>query len=308
MMDHIYSDKKTKKVLISGASSFMGAHACRFLSTCCQVIAAYHKNPVYLPNITSIRVDLTTSRSVRFLRSQKIDIVIHLASKIKSSKGTSAYDCNRQMMTHLLQLQKPMIYCSSTAVHWNVDVPFVQSRLEDENALQSSKIPYVILRPCAPYGPPLIFHQPTHKESFQTLLNVVRHAPIIPIIGDGEYRRQPVHVDDFCALLLYYINRDLDGSALDVAGSKSYRFNSLITILKKALHRSTPLIHIPKKLALLAAKTNIFPNLEPSLLSVIDISEEFDVTSLQNRFISFDSHLRSFEEGHSDLLNYHQSK
>ena len=309
MLNHIYNDTRTKRVLITGASSFMGAHACRFLSQYCHVVAAYHNNPIYLPNIKSIRVDLTTSRSVPLLQSQNIDIIIHLASKIKSStKGVSAYTSNRQMMKHLIQVQKPMIYCSSTAVHWNVDVPYVKSRLEDEEELQSSRIPYVILRPCAPYGPPLVFHKPTHKESFQTLLDVVRYFPIIPVIGDGEYRRQPVHVDDFCTLILYYISKDLDGSILDVAGSKSYPFNSLISILKKALQKSAPLIHIPKKIALLGAKTNIFPNLEESLLSVIDISEEFDVTPLRDHFNSLGLHLRSFEEGFEDLLRYHQSK
>ena len=309
MLEHIYKGTKHKRVLITGASSFMGAHACRFLSQYCNVVAAYHRNPIYLPNIKSIRVDLTTPRSVRFLQSQNIDIIIHLASKIKSStNGTSAYECNRQMMKRLIQLQKPMIYCSSTAVHWNVDVPYVKSRLEDEDELQSSMIPYVVLRPCAPYGPPLVFHEPTHKESFQTLLDVIRYAPIIPVIGNGEYRRQPVHVDDFCALILYYIARDLDDSRLDVAGSLSYPFDSLIAILKKALQRSTPLIHIPKKIALLGAKTKIFSNLEESLLSVIDISEEFDVTPLQSHFTYLGLHLRSFEEGFGDLLRYHQSK
>ena len=309
MLNHIYNNTRNKRVLITGASSFMGAHACRFLSQYCHVIAAYHNNPIYLPNITSIRVDLTTSRSVRLLQSQNVDIVIHLASKIKSSpNGIPAYDCNRQMIKHLIQVEKPMIYCSSTAVHWNVDVPYVKSRLEDEDELQSSTIPYVILRPCAPYGPPLVFHKPTHKESFQTLLDVVRYAPIIPVIGDGKYRRQPVHVDDFCAMILYYIGKELDGSLLNVAGSKSYPFNSLISILKKALQKSTPLVHIPKKIALLGARTNIFPNLEESLLSVIDISEEFDVTPIHEHFISLGLHLRSFEEGFGDLLGYHQSK
>ena len=252
----------------------MGAHVCRFFQYC-HVVAAYHSNPVYLPNITSIRVDLTTPRSVRLLQNQNVDIIIHLASKIKSStKGTSAYDCNRQMMKHLIQVQKPMIYCSSTAVHWNVDVPYVKSRLEDEDEIQSSTIPYVVLRPCAPYGPPLVFHKPTHKESFQTLIDVVRYAPIIPVIGDGEYKRQPVHRMILCTIF-YYIARDLDGSRIDVAGSKSYSFNSLITILKKHYKDQLLLIHIPKKLALIGARTNIFPNLEESLLSVIDISEEF---------------------------------
>ena len=291
-----------KRVLITGASSFMGAHACRYISQHATVVGVYHSNPIHLPNIESIKIDLTNPRSVRQIQKQNIDIIVHLASKIQNSPKRSAYDCNQSMMSHLLQLNTPMIYCSSTAVHWQSDIPYVRSRKEEEQALQNSKLPFVILRPCAPYGPPLLFHKPKHTESFQTLINIVSHAPVVPVIGDGTYLRQPVHVDDFCALILYYIRQKPDQSVLDVGGSKAYSFDKIISIIQKTLRRSTPILHVPKTLALLAIRAKLFPNLEESLVSTIDVSEAFDIKPILERIPS----VRSFEEGHVDLLRFHE--
>ena len=212
-----------------------------------------------------------------------------------NSRG-SAYDCNRLMMKNLLSLQKPMIYASSTAVHWNTTIPYVKARQEDEQDLQESGLPFVILRPCAPYGPPLKNHQPKHKESFQTLVDIVKKAPVIPILGDGQYLRQPVHVDDFSLLILQAIQNGCDSSIFDVGGSQAYTFTQVIKILQGSLHRRQPLLYVPKRLAMIGSR--LFSNLEPSLVSVMDNSEAFDVSAIQNRIP-----LRSFGRGHVDLFS-----
>ena len=53
------------------------------------------------------------------------------------------------MMKNLLSLQKPMIYASSTAVHWNTTIPYVKARQEEKETCRI-RYPFVILRPCAP--------------------------------------------------------------------------------------------------------------------------------------------------------------
>ena len=284
------------RVLITGASSFVGAHACRFLAGHCQLLGAYFQTPINFPQVTPLQIDLTNSQQVHHLNNNNIDFIVHIAGKIKSAKdGLSAYEANRRMMRNLLQLRKPMIYASSTAVHWNTTIPYVQARQEDERDLREPGIPFVILRPCAPYGPPLHNHQPKHKESFQTLVDIVKNAPVIPILGDGKYLRQPVHIDDFSALILQAIEHGCDNSIFDVGGSRAYRFTQIIQILQGSLQRRQPLIYVPKRIAMLGAR--LFPNLEPSLVSVMDTSESFDVSPIQQRIS-----LRSFGQGHQDLL------
>ena len=128
---------------------------------------------------------------------------------------------------------------------------------------------------------------------------MISYSPFIPVIGNGKYQRQPVHVDDFCALILYYIYNELDMSKLDVVGSKAYTFIEIIKIIQKTLQRKSPILHIPKKVAQLIVKSKIFPNLEESLISTIDVSETFSIEPIVERISS----LRSFDEGHVDLLS-----
>ena len=283
-----------KTILVTGASSFVGAHVCQYLSDHCNIIAVWNRTPLRLEKIRSIQVNLLTEEIPAEILDV-VDVVIHLAAKIQDEDERSAYEINRLMMRNILNVQKPIIYASSTAVHWKQDVPYVQSRREDEEELRNSGLDYAILRPCAPYGPKLHTHTPKHKESFQTLVQTVQRAPIVPIIGNGHYLRQPLHVQDFAELMRYFIDRGFRTEQWDVAGGSVHSFNEVIAILQRAVGRSQPRIHVPKRLASFGAR--FVPSLEPSLISVIDNSEAFDIRELQ-KMTSF----RPFTEGVYDLL------
>ena len=136
----------------------------------------------------------------------EFDWVVHLAGKIQSTPEQTAESINRTMLDTVLKLDKPIVYASSTAVHWTQDIPYVRIRREDEQRIVDTGIPYAILRPCAPYGPKIPGYTPKHKESFQTLVDTIRHAPIIPVIGNGQYRRQPIHAHDFAELIWHCIS------------------------------------------------------------------------------------------------------
>lgn len=281
-------------VLVTGASSFLGAHVCEYLANAHRVIGVWNSTPIHLTGVEPLKIDLVhESIPAHILR--KVDVVVHLAGKIQSVGRHSAFQVNRRMMCRVIEMAKPVIYGSSTAVHWEQTVSYVQSRREDEQELIESGLPYAILRPCAPYGPRLQTHTPKHQESFQTLINTIRSAPVVPIIGDGQYLRQPLHVHDFAALSQHFIESGFQSEVWDVAGSTVHSFNNVIEILQRAVGSNKRCVHIPKRMATWAAR--FVPNLEPSLISVIDNSESFDVTEL-NHLVP----MRSFQTGVTDLL------
>lgn len=281
-------------ILVTGASSFVGAHVCQYLAKAHTVFGVWNSTPIYLAGVTPLKLNLCIENVPKnILRT--IDCVVHLAGKIQGNQRHSAYQINRKLMQQVLHMGKPVIYGSSTAVHWTNIVPYVQSRRDDEKDLLDSGLPYVILRPCAPYGPKLTTHTPKHQESFQTLINTIKTAPVVPIIGDGRYLRQPLHVHDFAALTNHYIVNGFANEAWDVAGGSVHRFSEIIQILQDALSIQKPVLHIPKRVATFAAR--FVPNLEPSLISVIDNDESFDVTELSDLVP-----MRSFTTGVVDLL------
>ena len=287
--------KHQTTVLITGCSSFLGAHTLLHLEQKCKTIGLYHTTKPTYTTSSVLQLDLTDPKAVNELSDHHCDWVVHLAGKIQSTASQSATEINRRMLDTVLQLGKPLVYASSTAVHWKQDIPYVQIRREDERRIIDSGIPYAILRPCAPYGPEIKGYNPKHKESFQTLVDAIRHAPIIPVIGNGQYKRQPIHALDFAELIWNCILNNETSITFDAAGASAHSFDQIIRLLQAGIHRHRPILHIPKQMAMIAS--HFVSNLEPSLVGAMDNSEIFDVTDIAARIP-----LRRFDEGCWDLL------
>ena len=286
------------RILVTGASSFVGAHFALEASQEHEVIATHLSTPLSLPRIRSLRIDLSLPRSQKQLRNLDVDAVVHLATKIKTTKGAEdAQKLNTKMLDQILSMEKPILYGSSTVVHWEKETPYVRSRKEDEERIRSAGLPYAIIRPSAPYGPKLSCHTPKHKESFHTLVDMIRFSPLVPMISDGAYLRTPVHVRDFAKAGLSLLEMDLDSGEFDVGGGEVLSMKQIITTIASQLARTPRILPIPKKLFVWLAKRH--PNFEASLIDAIDQDEAIDS---QDLIFETGVRLRSFSEGVSDLL------
>ncbi|MDP6933454.1 MAG: NAD(P)-dependent oxidoreductase [Myxococcota bacterium] len=272
------------RIAVTGGSSFVGAHFCRLASTRHQVIPLYHSTPTVLNGTTPLRCDLRSQRDMARLRELAPELIVHLACRIKAppigdeTPSEAARNINRAMLDAVLSLEKPLVYASSTVVHWEGDSPYALGRREDEKRVGSSGLPYAIVRPCAPYGPRLVGHQPGHKESFHLLARLVRSLPAIPVVGDGRYRRQPVHVDDFARSILSLIDQGLPSQSFDAGGAEELTFDEVVDTLAKVMGRRVNKIHIPKQLFVRLAR--IAPDFDPELMDTMDCDDVADPSLL----------------------------
>jgi nucleoside-diphosphate-sugar epimerase len=282
------------RLLVSGGSSFVGAWFCLRAALHHDVFALHHATPLVLPGVTPIRADLRRRGSLRRALAVKPDAVVHLAAKVK---GVDALALNRQMMRVMLELERPIVYASSTVVHWSRDTAYGTSRREGESALAESGLPYAIVRPSAPYGRRLIGHAPGHTESFHTLAGLVRRSRVVPVIGDGRYRRQPIHVDDLSDTILALLERGLTGQALDAGGADALSFNQIVDSIAAAAGRRVAKLHLPK--SLFAALARRSADFDPELVDAIDEDEVADPAPLE---AATGVKPRSFAAGVADLL------
>ncbi len=272
------------RLLVTGGSSFVGAHFSLRAAARHDVVALHHQTPLQLNGVTPLKADLRHARDRARIAGLKLDAVVHIACKINSwapkrgDRGEAARLVNQQMMDTVLSLGKPVIYASSTVVHWHQDSPYARSRRDDEQRLAESGLRFAIVRPSAPYGRRLANHRPRHKESFHTLAELVRRARWVPVIGDGKYRRQPVHLDDLSDAMLALLEGPMDGSAYDAGGAEALSFDQIVDTIASAQGRCVRKVHLPK--ALFVQMARISPDFDPALIAAVDEDEVADPTKL----------------------------
>jgi NADH dehydrogenase len=108
---------------------------------------------------------------------------------------------------------------------------------EDLNRLGVS---YAILRPTVIFG----------KEDI--LINNIawflRRFPVFAVPGDGDYRLQPIYVDDLAELAVAQVESD-ENTVIEAIGPETYTFNGLLTMLQNAIGSKSLFVHTPPMMA-----------------------------------------------------------
>ena len=79
---------------------------------------------------------------------------------------------------------------------------------------------------------------------------MIRSSPVLPLIGGGTTKFQPVFVGDVAAGLLEILKRaDTAGKTYEFGGPQVYSFKALLELLLTALNRQRILLPIPFALA-----------------------------------------------------------
>ncbi len=136
-------------------------------------------------------------------------------------------------------------------VHVSITNPSEDSPLEYfsgkarlERALAESGLSYAILRPTVLFG----------KED--VLINniawLLRRLPVFGVFGDGEYRLQPIHVDDLARLAVEQADKT-DNCIIDAIGPETFTYRELVERIGDTIGRPRPIISVPPPVGHLAA-------------------------------------------------------
>jgi uncharacterized protein YbjT (DUF2867 family) len=91
---------------------------------------------------------------------------------------------------------------------------------------------------------------------------MIRSSPVLPLIGGGSTKFQPVFIADMTAGLLELLKRsETAGKTYEFGGPQVYSFRALLELLLTALNRRRVLIPIPFALAEMhAGLLELLPN------------------------------------------------
>lgn len=208
-----------------------------------------------------IQGDLRNYKSL-VLACKDADIIIHCAAAINEKRACDYYLVNHQGTKNLLKAAlfskvKQFIFFSSWAVNPRAG-DYANSKLLAEKEVK--KYPnYLIIRPADLYS--------QTQSHLVNLINIIKSYPIVPIIGDGNYKVSPLYLEDLYNAVSFLTKRRISGKTISILGPKTYTFNELVKLITQRMKKNKPIIKLPKTL--------IFPLIY--LTDKLDINFPFNI-------------------------------
>jgi len=140
---------------------------------------------------------------------------------------------------------KRMVHISITNPSADSHLPYFWGKAANEKAVMESGMSYAILRPTVLVGEEDIL--------INNIAYLLRRFPFFALPGDGSYRLQPVHVEDVAELAVEGMYRT-DNYVIDAVGPDIFTFKEMVQLIGEKIGAKRPLIHVPPRLALLAAQ------------------------------------------------------
>jgi nucleoside-diphosphate-sugar epimerase len=254
-----------KKVLITGASGFVGFHLINeALAADLEVYAAVRANsdikhlqslPIHFVNLNFNTVD----ELKRALKEQAYDYIIHAAGITKAKTEKEYNTINAEYTKNLAlaanSLEKPVekfVFVSSLAALGPLDklagkiedksaahpvTSYGKSKLLAESYLKEIKgLPLVVIRPTAVYGP---------REKDILILFKTINKGLEPYIGKFTQQLSFIYVEDLARVIVSALGAEVQSRSYNVSDGQVYNRYALADFTKELLQKKTIKFHLP---------------------------------------------------------------
>lgn len=252
------------KVLVTGASGFLGRYVCEQLVERGHETGALVRRPGSEPEGTlAVAGDLTDSHTLKLaMKVFAPECVIHLAAEIASQRDAKKIqkanvDGTRDLINACEAGGVKRFVFASTVVTGEahgevltedsklpVETAYGHSKQEGERMARESKLEEVIIRPSHVYGPGGWF-----EEEF---VNRLRQPGRFAVIGSGKNWWDVVHVEDVATAFVLATEKAPAGSLYHVVDDKPIHYYDFVALTAEALGTGPPR-RIPAWIASLAA-------------------------------------------------------
>ena len=289
------------KVLVTGGAGFIGTELVQQLHNKGYEITILDKQekPIGLDHVKYIQGDLSSpARCVMACAGQ--DYVIHLAAKARIPESfinpDAYFDANvtgtRNILTAASAVGiRKFVYAGSSSVYGNNVAPnkpthkpdplnyYAMSKLFGEHLCKQYKIMfdlnYNIMRFFTVYSE----NQPT-SLMFGKFAELVKNGKPVTIHGDGEMRRDYIHVSDVASALIASIESKVKNDTFNVGTGNNISVNAVVDILREyapdleAINVEKPKGYAPETLADISKTKNLL-HWSPNTLIVPGLNEMF---------------------------------
>jgi len=296
-------------VLITGATGFVGSHLTSELLRQGHRVRVIVRDPraFSLQGAEVVKGDVTVPQSLANSCSG-VDTVVHLVAVIRERGRETFREINYQGTVNILNASKNagvkrFIYLSALGATDNPAYKYARSKWEAEEAVKSSGLNRIIIRPSLIYGKGFGF--------FNRMVQALRISPpfMAPVPGTGSALFQPIAVEDVINCILRAIEDDGFGQGVyEVGGPHHVSYAAMVDTLLGVLGQRR--VRVPVPLALMKIVAPLMglvlrdPPVTPVELKQLELNNVTDKDAVSKNF-GFKP--RDLKQGLGDISEYLKS-
>lgn len=297
------------RVFITGGTGYVGqaiVNACAAAGHQVQLLVrpgSEHKLPQSIresANVAFMYGDVLQASTLA-AAMQDCDAVIHLVGIIREfpRRGITFDKLHIEAARNVVQTAESLgikryIHMSALGARIGSHSGYSHSKGVAEQIVTGSSLAWTIFRPSVIFGP--------NDEFVNMLAGMIRTTPVVPVIGSGSYRLQPVALanvaEGFAKALL---RPETAGKIYEVGGPYSYSYDEMIDEIAAALGKKRLHFHAPLWLMQPVIKVmqgfSFFPITQPQLQMLLE-GNTCDPTAFINEFqvelVPFDKGIQEY--------------
>lgn len=233
-------------VFLTGTTGFVGSHLVKGLLRAGHsvrgLVRSLDKAITKTPGIEYTPGNILEPASLRDVM-WGCDAVIHLVGIILETKGATFERIHDEGTRNVVEGARSsgvrrFVHMSALGTRPDAVAEYHKTKWKGEEAVRASGLPWVILRPSIIYG---------KGDGFTTqMLDLMRKAPIRPIVGSGQYPVQPIFIEDVVECFVQAVTSDAAlGKEFALGGPRAMPIEEMLDALAAAAGIRKRKIHIP---------------------------------------------------------------
>ena len=250
-------------ILVTGGTGFVGTHLIRRLRAQNVAVRAVVRDPDKARLLKDLGADLVkgdvSDKASLDTAARGVDRVVHLVGIIQEGPGVTFQGVHVDGTRNVVEASRNagvrhFFYQSSLGTRPGAQSTYHKTKWQAEEIVRASGLPFTILRPSLIYGP---------GDQFTIRLSeMIRLAPVIPIIGSGKSKVQPIFIDDVISCILKAVTSDAFLNAqYEVGGPDHITYEEVTTAIAEAMGVTRPTLHMP--LLFMRSIARVFETLLP---------------------------------------------
>jgi NADH dehydrogenase len=234
-------------ILITGGTGFVGSHLIQRMRKEGLPVRAVVRVPDKAQALKDLGVEVVAGDISDKASLEKaaagIERVIHLVGIIQEAPGATFKSVHVEGTRNLIEAAKRagvrhFFYQSALGTRPGAKSEYHKTKWEAEELVRASGIPYTILRPSLIYGP--------GDEFTLRLAEIIKQSPMLPVIGSGKSKIQPIYIGDVVSCIVKAVTCD---SCLhdiyEIGGPEQLTYEEVMRAIAEAMGIRRPAVHVP---------------------------------------------------------------